>query len=237
MNICHSGGADGADLEFLIQANKSGHQVKIHSFPSHQPKGEGNHVEIIKHSDDDFNKIKSKMESLSKILSRPIPHSHPFVKKLLYRNYYQIHSSDSVYVVSEMDHSMPNTTVRIKGGSAWAPQAFVQKQSSPFFSGPISLFFYDQGKEKWFQCHLKSQYIEWIPISQPPKPCGSYTGIGTRDLNEKGKQAIQNLYKTKFDYSLLIILTCNAKKIVFHYFVKLKEILLIYKNFQKWVLN
>ena len=108
-------------------------------------------------------------------LKRRYPTKNPHVNHLLERNYYQVAWSDSVYGVGELSKS------QIKGGTAWAFQMF-------WDLGKTESYFFDQNENQWYQWTN-----QWSPMEQPPQPKGIWAGIGTRNLNVQGKQAIRTL--------------------------------------------
>ena len=174
-NVCLSGGADGADLQWGMTAGTRGDAVIHFIFRGHRSKAPEAEKVVLTRAQlleaDPF------LEKANKTLKRRFPGSNDFVNSLLRRNYYQVAWSQACYAISEIDKNQ-----LVKGGTAWAVQMFLDLHPEG------KCYVFDQKKEQWFQWKNG-----WCPIISPPAPEGVWAGIGTRELNEAGKKAIRDL--------------------------------------------
>jgi uncharacterized protein YuzB (UPF0349 family) len=184
-NICISGGAEGADTIWGQWAKKNDYNVIHYSFNKHNSKCNKNDICIL--NDEQLKMADDFLLRANKSLKRMWPTYNPYVANLLRRNWYQVNETRSVYAVGKFVHG------RIDGGTAWAIQMYLDR----FLIDGENIkqcfaFFFDQELNRWFKFNAKEQI--WEKLSDmPPKPSGIWTGIGTRQLNEKGYQAIENL--------------------------------------------
>jgi len=184
MNMCLSGGADGADIAWGVAAEKAGHSVVHWSFTGHK-----SHADYISVLDTTQLKVADNyLELANKSLMRKWPTSSNFINNLLRRNFYQIYYSDCVYAVSKFTND--SSLLKISGGTAWACQMYIDRWLHTDTNiENCQLYFFDQVLEKWFTWKGK-----WTEINMPPVPAGVYAGIGSRELNESGLNAICNVY-------------------------------------------
>jgi hypothetical protein len=175
-NICMSGGAEGADLQWGMCAGKAGHQVLHWTFRRHRTNAPVE--ECVCLTPEHLREADPFLLEANKTLKRRIPFDKPYVANLLRRDYYQVRWSHRVYAVS--------TFVRggkIKGGTAWAVQMFLDRLPDG------ELYVFDQATDRWLAWREA-----WAEIDQPPLPTGIWAGIGSRDLKPNGKQAIRKLF-------------------------------------------
>ncbi len=198
MNICYSGGAQGADKFWGQLAEKLGHEVVHYSFDKH---GCSVPKRLIKKlTQDELNEADPFLKEANKTLKRQFPTKSEYVNNLLRRNYWQIKDTDVVYAISEFDKDG-----NVYGGTAWAVQMAIDEG--------IPIYLYSQEKQCWFERKPDKKYIEiditkapdWIEGINtwhmlgidPPKPKGKWTGIGTRSLTEDTKTVINNFLLEK----------------------------------------
>lgn len=182
-NICLSGGAQGADAQWGMNAGRDGQSVIHWSFEGHQ------HFvaeqEIVRLSEEQLLIADPFLKAAAKGKKSSYPGSRSEkVKNLLRRNYYQIAWAESVYAVSTI------TNGKVDGGTGWAVQMYLDRHAKLALLEPLPLFVFDQSQGVWYQ------YIGgWKALTgAPSKPQGIWAGIGTRDLNDAGKWAIRNLF-------------------------------------------
>lgn len=70
------------------------------------------------------------------------------------------------------------------GGTAWAIAMF--RHLHP---GNCDIFVFDQVRESWFQFDGE----KWEGIERPPRPTGIWAGIGARELQQCGRDAIRKV--------------------------------------------
>lgn len=184
-NVCLSGGAEGADTLWGNWASKNEHEVVHYSFTKHNTKCDAASVKVL--SDKQLRIADSFLARANKSLKRKWPVSNPYVANLLRRNFYQVVKSDAVYGIGKFVNG------QVDGGTAWAVQMYIDRF---LIDGEdpkkCKLYFFDQEDKRWFKFNAKSK--EWDKLADmPPKPEGIWTGIGTRQLNENGIEAIEKL--------------------------------------------
>lgn len=182
MNICLSGAAIGADTAWGEIAKNNGHQVIHWSFSTHKPKIKDD-IHIL--TDEQLKMADPFLKQANKSLKRSWPTRSKHIDDLLRRDYWQVCQADAVYIVSWFvdDKSL----LKVNGGSAWAAHVYVDicnaRNTTP------NLYMFDQNQCFWYS--WENDF--WQP-KRPPSPTGTYAGIGTRDLNLAGLEAIQNIY-------------------------------------------
>lgn len=170
-----SGGARGADYVFGLLAEEHKHSVVHWSFEGHRfIQDAKKHIVILK--EEELALAKPFLISANKSIKR---YNANLNNPLLQRSWYQIKDSECVYAIGIFENN--KSIMNIKGGTAWACQMAADMNK------PV--YFFEQTVNCWF---LWSN--SWIKI-QPPSPAGIYAGIGTREINDDGINAIINLYK------------------------------------------
>jgi hypothetical protein len=185
-NICLSGGADGADLEWGKHAASIGHRVIHWSFLGHSTRASDD--QRIQLNDEELMMGEVALENAARALGKSTPRRQT-VTRLLRRNYYQVAWSNACYAVTfiqESDGQAP-------GGTVWATKMFSQLHPES-----RSLYVFDQNKNVWLQWNGES----WDVIIRPPPPKGLWAGIGARALQQNGKDAIRELMEFATDQPL-----------------------------------
>lgn len=181
-DICLSGGADGADLQWGMMAGRNGHSVIHWTFDGHNSKAPSSELVILDQIS--LSKADESLKRANQTLKRRFPGKSQFVNNLLRRNYYQVCWTQSLYGVGEFKNN------QVQGGTAWAVQMYMDRfihDNEEIES--CKLYFYDQTKDHWMQW-----FGEWkILEGQPPMPEGIWTGVGSRALTHNGKWAIRNV--------------------------------------------
>lgn len=178
-NICLSGGANGADLQWGMQAGKYGHRVFHFIFNGHKSKAPESEKVVL--SDAQLRMADPYLSKANDTLKRKWPLHNKWTTSLLRRNFYQVCDAQAVYAVSTI-----NKFGVVEGGTSWAVQMFLDRFDK---LGVIPAYVFDQSTETWYQWDNG-----WMPIEMPPTPTGVYAGIGTRQLSDQGKLAIRLLY-------------------------------------------
>lgn len=220
MNLMFSGGSVGADIEWASVATKNGHSV-IHYLPTNTrstngySKIDGELRILTAHESLQGHQFVMKA---NQVLRRTYPSKSKHTNDLLRRSFWQIAKSDSLYAVGVIKKvpypDSPSRIAQIQGSPAWAVQMMIDKYTELLYSNvpqnrntvwPIPVFFFDQDQEKWLQYHIifmndggscKILLIDgkWEETNNVPIPSGSYTAIGTRNLNDRGREAIHSIY-------------------------------------------
>jgi hypothetical protein len=178
-NMCLSGGAEGADLQWGMVAGRAGYSVRHFIFSGHRSKAPADELVVL--TRDQLLAADPFLEIANKTLKRRWPVSNDWVASLLRRNYYQVTWSDAVYAISSIDKNG-----LVKGGTSWAVQMFIDR----FEGKSCPAYVFDQDQGIWFSWAGEEG---WQSCGSPPVPTGIWAGIGTRELNQNGKDAIRNL--------------------------------------------
>lgn len=182
-NLCLSGGAQGADLQWGMNAGKAGHKVIHWSFKGHSTKAPGD--EVVKLGPGHLKEADGLLVRANEVLKRQVPFRRYYVMNLLRRNFWQIRWSESVYAVGKFDENK-----QVSGGTAWATQMYMDRfLHDGEDMEKCKLFFYDQNSDQWFQWTGA-----WQEVDSPEVPTGIWTGIGSRDLSDSGKEAIRAVF-------------------------------------------
>lgn len=176
-NICLSGGAEGADLQFGMCAGQAGHGVIHWSYPRH--KTDAPHTEVVVLTPEQLEAADPHLVAASKRVKRNPLSSSYHVRNLLRRNWYQVKDAERVYAVAKI-----NDKNEVSGGTAWAVAMFIDR----FNGEACEAYVFDMVTGHW--CVWNGLLWE---MCDPPKPHGVYAGIGSRELQQNGKEAIRTL--------------------------------------------
>lgn len=173
----YSGGAVGSDITWCYAGKEHFHNLAAfqckHYYVKNNQTPYGNiaiDVNEAKKADDILNEVNS-------ILNRKFPTNNEYVNNLLRRNYWQIKNTEAVYAIANIEDNI------VQGGTGWAVHMAILKE--------IPVFVFDQNKNKWFTYFI-NKFIEY---TDPIFLKMNFTGIGTRELQENGIKAINDVYK------------------------------------------
>lgn len=187
-DICLSGGADGADLQWGMTAGQAGHMVVHWSFSGHRSKAPV--AEVVVLTPEQLEAADEACKAASGGIARWFPPKSLFVRNLLRRNWYQVKDAERVYAVATLETDRAPFNGIVSGGTAWATQMFIDR----FGGRRCECYVYDQKTEAWYQWAGLSGETNWELLPDgPPKPYGVWAGIGSRDLLTCGKEAIRKL--------------------------------------------
>ena len=181
--ILFSGGAQGAEAEFGAQAEAFGIEEVNYTFTGHKAvrtRGQRslNHEELRAGD--------VSLEYVSRLMNRRYTDS-PTFRKILQSIWYQINQGQEIYVIGEI---LDDKTV--KGGTGWGAE-FAKLCNKP-------LYVFDQKQEAWFKWNER----DWVKLEGDELPVIAhmhFTGTGTRQLEENGRQAIHDLFARSFGES------------------------------------
>ena len=112
------------------------------------------------------------------------------------RNWLQVKNSDGIFAVADSFYTRPDTNQldmsNIAGGTGWAIAYAAEKIDG--VERPI--YVYVQSKNRWYKYNYNKSVFE--EFNQTPVLTKRFAGIGTRELKDNGKLAIDNLYKNTF---------------------------------------
>ena len=178
-NVCLSGGADGADVQWGMCAGLAGHNVIHWSFIGHRTKAP--EIEVVRLNEEQLTQATAAVKRAAKALSKHPP-SSPFSRNLIHRNYYQIAWTERLYAVATLKDNI------VQGGTGWAVQMFLDRAIDDATFEPEAYVFCQETNE-WYE--MVDGY--WTIIEAPPIPHGIWAGIGSRDLTTPGKESIRKL--------------------------------------------
>lgn len=172
--INHSGGAKGSDSVWGELGEEFG--VKSNHYYVEGNKTPKGNVAISKQ---EALKADKALKKANESLGRTFPTSNDYVNNLLRRNFNQVDNADAVYAITEIKGNKP------QGGTGWAVQMAVD------MGKPV--FVYSQEKGQW----MSFTNGKWA-ATDTPVLTNNFAGIGTREITEKGKQAIRDVYEKSF---------------------------------------
>lgn len=178
--ICHSGGSPGSDMMWENEGNKYGVHTISYSFYNHHQYGENQKILTVDELNEGFEAVMRANETLKRY-----PQGQPqYIKNLLARNWFQVKNSDTIFAIGKFQSDKI-----VSGGTGWAIQMAIDNNK------PIYVF--DQENKIWvtfiYSFGIFSPYSNEFPILTE-----NFAGIGTREINENGKQAIIEIYKHNF---------------------------------------
>ncbi len=172
-----SGGAPGAEELFGQCAEEWGLQETNYTFDGHQPARTRG---LVRLSDTELEQGHVSEVYLNATMHRTYPDT-PVIKKVLQSIWHQVNTAGEVFVVGTIN---PDLTVR--GGTGWAAKLGRHWRKK--------VFVYDQEKDAWHQWRNGT----WIEEAAPVITATRFTGSGTREVTDKGREAVRNLFKRSF---------------------------------------
>jgi hypothetical protein len=107
------------------------------------------------------------------------------INKVIQSIWHQVNTASEVFVVGTI-----NADATVQGGTGWAAELGRHWRKR--------VFIYDQGKNIWFRWNNDS----WIIEKEPCITGARFTGTGTRDLTDQGREAIRTLFERSFGPSI-----------------------------------
>ncbi|KAH9260442.1 hypothetical protein BASA81_001612 [Batrachochytrium salamandrivorans] len=172
-----SGGASGADFEWSLAAAQARLEVEIMSFSGHARRVPAGCV-VQELSEAMLREVDQELEAVARGLNRKLPRPG-YTRNLLRRNIHIVKHAKAVYAITELSKS------GISGGTAWGCKYHAMFSPSP------QLFVFDMATNKWMS-YRDSMWAEQVPHS--PQEFTDCALIGSRELSEKGKDAIHSLF-------------------------------------------
>lgn len=180
----HSGGAQGADLEW----DRIGREFGVTNHRHYRPSDLKNMTPVEKVM------MLKDVEAAAKALGRPTDFKGV---ELVHRNWFQIMNGDAIFAISriiepgETDFKgfMNNTGKQIvAGGTGWAVEMAIQKGKG--------VAVYDMNTDLWY--FWDHNYNKFMSIDFIPTLTKAFAGIGSRQLTPNGIKAIRDVYKATF---------------------------------------
>jgi hypothetical protein len=177
--ILFSGGAPGAEEAFGACAQRYGVEEVNFTFEGHKiARHRG--VRVLNHEELQNGDVS--LQYVSRLMNRRYTDS-PALRKVLQTMWYQVNNGQEIYVIGVI---LDDGTVR--GGTGWGAE-FAKLCNKP-------LFVFDQEKNGWSEWTGTA----WKPHAQAPRITHPhFTGTGTRQLADNGRQAIEDLFTNSFE--------------------------------------
>lgn len=163
-NIFINCGAVGADTEWCKFAKLHGHK-QIDITPN----------------DGDLRVYYKRTNQIAKILKRTFPTKNSYVNNLLLRNIKASNVVSQIYAVGKFD-----LYGNIVGGIAWTCCELIDRNHASI------VYFFDQTKKNWYL--YNHNIARFMSCNIPPRPTGTWLGIGSRDLSIDGRNAIVSVW-------------------------------------------
>lgn len=189
--VCHSGGAIGSDTIWENEGLIYGVITRAYSYktPNHKSL---NKVEI---SDDDYKEGIIEVNKANKWLNRYGIHKY---MNLLARNWAQVKYSDQIFAIGTIIKTGDKNNKGyynkgkydvVDGGTGYAVMMAINNKKE--------VFIFDQLRDKWFRWSYST--LEFIELKDTPViEVQNFAGIGTREIQTNGIQAIKCVYMKTF---------------------------------------
>lgn len=174
--VCHSGGCPGSDMFWENESAKYGIPTIAYSFSNHVQESKNPKVLSLDELQEGWKHVEIAAETLKRPLYRI---QYGYVRNLLSRNWYQVKNSEAVYAIGTFVNSKKKL---VNGGTGWAVQMAIDNKK------PAYLF--DQDSNRWYVFEKESGQFEFINV---PVLTFDFAGVGTRELNERGENAIKEI--------------------------------------------
>jgi ribosomal protein L20A (L18A) len=179
--ILFSGAARGAEAEFGASAERHGIEEVNFTFEGHTD-ARRRGIRVLNHEELQAGDVS--LEYVSRLMNRRYTDS-PTLRKILQTLWYQVNHGQEIYVIGVIQD---DGTVR--GGTGWGAE-FAKLCHKP-------LFVFDQEQDGWFEWTGR----DWKPRGKTDGPVLThqhFTGTGTREIRDNGKQAIEALFDRSFE--------------------------------------
>jgi hypothetical protein len=177
--ILFSGGAQGAEAEFGINAERFGIEEVNFTFEGHK---------ILRHrglrvlNHEELKQVTSAWVFVAPDESRYT--DSPVFRRILQSIWHQINNGQEIYVIGKI---LDDKTV--KGGTGWGAE-FAKLCNKP-------LHVFDQERSQWFTWN-EGSWTERKKGEEPVIQHIHFTGTGTRFLEESGRKAVEGLFRRSF---------------------------------------
>lgn len=198
--VLHSGGALGADTIWGNVAKEYGMQVNHYYSGTKTPNG-NKQISPAEKAEG------QKKATIAAIQMGRIESGQQIRDNLIIRDWVQVKHADAIFAVTSMlqpgDSMNYGKTAKIqqgKGGTGYTIQMAINENK------PV--YVYDQSVKKWYK-NIDGKWSE----SEIPTLTKNFAGIGTREINKSGIQAIRNVFNKTFGSQAIISnLTANGNK-------------------------
>jgi hypothetical protein len=175
--ILFSGGAKGSEATFGETAEQFEIEEVNFTFDDHlieRDRGK----RVLNH--EELRNGDISLEYVSRLMNRRYTTS-PLFRRILQSIWYQINNGQEIYVIGKI---LEDGTV--KGGTGWGAE-FAKICNK-------RLHVFDQQQNGWYNWNQQ----EWVSSDDPVISHTHFTGTGTRNIEDNGRQAIQGLFGRSF---------------------------------------
>ena len=178
--ILFSGGAPGAESQFGDCAERHGVEEVNFTFDGHRIERHRG-VRMLNHEELLAGDVS--LAYVSRLMNRRYTEG-PTLRKILQTLWYQVNNGQEIYVIGAIQDDLT-----VRGGTGWGAE-FAKLCNKP-------LFVFDQEKDGWFEWTGSAWAARGRTAPTITHP--HFTGTGTRQLSENGKQAIEDLFTNSFE--------------------------------------
>lgn len=190
--VNYSGGADGSDLAWEIIGETYGVKTVAFSFRYHKTKSKNTHIL----TDDDLMEGWVQVLLAADKMKRYISNVGLYIRKLISRDWFQVKHSDGVFAIGNIIYpgskgsKYKNTSdiPVVDGGTGYAVMCGILNNKL--------VYVFEQNDNNWYVWDYSVN--NFLKVDEPILT-KNFAGIGTRNINENGIKAIENIYKKMFD--------------------------------------
>jgi len=184
-----SGGARGADMGWEIIGKKYNVQTVAFSFDKHRSLSPNREILTDEELHEGWEMVLISAAKMGKYVEK----SSQYVRRLLSRNWFQVKNADAIFAIGNIlkpgekgkKYVNKSDIDVVDGGTGYAVMMGIESDK------PVYVF--DQDKNNWFKWDN-----EFIEIEEPTLS-KNFAGVGTRELNQNGINAIKSIYKKTFN--------------------------------------
>lgn len=179
--ICHSGGCPGSDMTWENEGLIYDVHTIAYSFWNHRQQGRNQKILSGLELKEGFERVLKANEVIKKYPQGQAQ----YIQNLLARNWFQVKNSEAIFAIAK---SVKGNLV--EGGTGWAVQMAIDVRKP--------LFVFDQPTICWLKFDYDKNRFEKMAVL--PKLTEHFAGVGTREINKNGINAIKTIYKNTFDH-------------------------------------
>lgn len=195
----YSGGAEGADTYWGTVAQSYGMDNITHYRP--EDITDANR----KDAEDKINQANSYLNRVYPMQPREATETKKartqkqadYYNGLILRDTLQASSADAIFAIGQIKGKPTSDGIihksQVEGGTGWAVQIGIN-QGKP-------VYVFDQVRNQWYKNEGTAENRRFVPIQEAPKLTNNFAGIGTEHLNDKGRQAIKDVFIQTFGYA------------------------------------
>jgi hypothetical protein len=153
-----------------------------YSFPNHVQEGKNPRILTPTELDEGWEHVKIADKTLKKNVEGI---TSTYMRSLLCRNWFQVKNAGAIFAIGKFD-----ANGMVSGGTGWAVQMAIDNQKPTYV--------FDQMNKMWVTFLYPSLTHLAYDDGTIPILTENFAGIGTRDLNDNGREAIRKIYYERF---------------------------------------